>query len=103
MDAIAGFIHSNIVFIGFLWGLACKYMPALKGVPNFSIPFLNTALALLTGLAGPAVAHAALGGIVGGNTFFGHILDAGWTAIQSALIYEIFGRHPANALGIKKA
>jgi hypothetical protein len=102
LDAVLGFINSNVVFIGFLWGLAVKYVPALKGIPNSLIPYMNALVALLTGMAGPGVAHAA-GGILGGDSFLGHILGAGWTAIQSALIYEIFGRHPANAMGLKKA
>jgi hypothetical protein len=92
-----------MVFIGFLWGLAVKYVPALKGIPNALIPYMNALVALFAGLTGPATAHAFLGGAISGQGFFGHILGAGWAAIQSALIYEVFGRHPANALGIKKA
>lgn len=101
MDAVLGFIHSNMVWLGLIWGLVCKYVPALKNVPNALIPYVNAVVALLTGLMGPATAHAA-GGILGGDSFLGHILGAGWTAIQSALIYEIFGRHPMNSMGIKK-
>lgn len=93
MDAIAGFISSNMVFIGFVWGLLVKYLPALKAVPNKLIPYMNAVLALLSGLAAPGVAHASIGSFLSGGTFLGHILNAGWTAIQSALIYEVFGRN----------
>lgn len=99
MDAILGFINANVVLIGFLWGILVKYLPALKNVPNTLIPYMNALLALLTGLMGPATAHAAVLGIsIGGDGFLGHILGAGWSAIQSALIYEVFARHPIKAI-----
>lgn len=98
MDAILGFINANVVLIGFLWGILVKYLPALKNVPNTLIPYMNALLALLTGLAGPGIAHAGiLGGTLGGG-FFGHIIGAGWSAIQSALLYEVFVRHPIKAV-----
>lgn len=104
MDAIIGFIHDNMLVIGFIWGLLCKYVPSLKGIPNATIPYVNALLTLLTGLAGPATAGAAVLGIsLAGHTFFGHILGAAWTAIQSALIYEVFARAPIEKAGIAKA
>jgi ABC-type long-subunit fatty acid transport system fused permease/ATPase subunit len=104
VDAILGFINANMVVIGFIWGLLVKYVPALTKVPNALIPWINMIVALLTSLAGPGVAHAAVAGVsIPGHTFLGHILGAGWAAIQSALIYEVFARHPLNAAGVKKA
>jgi len=104
LDAILGFINANMVVIGFIWGLICKYWPKMSGFPNALIPYATALVTLLTGLAGPATAHAGILGInIGGHTFFGSILGAGWTAIQSALLYEIFARHPLEAMGAKKA
>jgi len=101
MDAILGAIQNPVILtvIQFLWGLVCKYAPALKAVPNASIPWVNFLIALIGALAGPQVAHAAFGGAVGG--FFGSVLGAGWTAIQTALIYEVFARAPLKNIGFK--
>jgi len=102
MDAVFGFISSNMVLIGFIWGIIVKYAPGLSKVPNALIPYMNAILALLTGLVAPATAHASFGSFMAGPTFFGHIASAAWAAIQSALIFEVFGRHPLNAMGAKK-
>lgn len=102
MDAILGFIQSNIVVLGFLVGLAVKYQPKLKWVPNSFIPYANALIGLLAQLFGPAEAHASVFGSVG--HLLNPVLSAGWAAIQSALIYEIFGRHPLEkGLGWRKA
>lgn len=97
MDAIAGFINANMVWIGFIWGLLVKYLPVLKGIPNKLIPYMNAVIALLTGLLAPQAANASIGSFIHGHTFLGHLVNAGWSAIQSALIYEVFGRHMITA------
>lgn len=98
MDAIIGFLQANVVILGFIVGLAVKYLPALKAVSNKWIPYLNTLVALLLQIFGPAEAHAGTAILgLGGGTFLAHILGAGWSAIQSALIYEVFGRHLITA------
>ena len=104
MDAILGSLQNPVILtvIQFTWGLLCKYWPALAQVPNASIPWVNFALALCGALAGPPVAEAAgFGGVLVG--FFMPVMQAGWSAIQTALIYEIFARSPLQALGAKKA
>lgn len=103
MDAVLGFIHDNMLVLGFIWGLVCKYVPKLKGIPNATIPYVNALLSLLTGLAGPATAGAAVLGLsIPGHTLLGQLLGAAWTAIQSALIYEVFARAPLEKAGVKK-
>ena len=103
MDAILGVLQNPVTLtaIQFAWGLLVKYLPALAKVPNASIPWVNFLVALVGALAGPQVAHAAFGGAVGG--FFGSVLGAGWSAIQTALIYEMFARAPLKYIGLKKA
>jgi hypothetical protein len=103
MDAILGALQNPVILtvIQFAWGLLCKYLPQLKAIPNASIPWVNFALALLATLAGPAPAAAAgFGGALVG--FFLPVMQAGWSAIQTALIYEIFARAPLDKLGLKK-
>lgn len=103
MDAILGMLQNPVILtvIQFTWGLVCKYLPRLKNIPNASIPWVNFVLALLAALAGPAPAAAAgFGGVLVG--FFGPVWQAGWSAIQAALIYEIFARAPLTAIGVKK-
>jgi uncharacterized membrane protein YeaQ/YmgE (transglycosylase-associated protein family) len=83
------------------WGLVVKYHPAWAKVPNAIIPYATFLVALLTKLVVPDVAQAGVfgflhAGAVGG--VLGHALSAGWTAIQNSLIYEVFLRHPANAV-----
>ena len=94
MEALMGFLHGAMPVISFVFGLAVKYLPALKNIPNASIPYLNALLFLVTGLAGPTEAHA--GGFLGlgGGTFFGSLLGSCWQSIQVSLVYEILGRHP---------
>jgi len=104
MDAILGSLQNPVILtvIQFTWGLLCKYLPALAKIPNASIPWVNFVLALLGALGGPAPAAAAgFGGVLVG--FFGPVMQAGWSAIQTALIYEIFARSPLKALGAEKA
>ena len=103
MDAILGALQNPVILtvIQFSWGLLCKYLPQLKAIPNASIPWVNFVLALLATLAGPAPAVAAgFGGVLVG--FFTPVFQAGWSAIQTALIYEIFARSPLTSLGAKK-
>lgn len=103
MDAIFGILQNPVILtvIQFAWGLLCKYLPALAKVPNASIPWVNFLLALLGVLAGPQAAHAGAWGALGG--FFGPIAQAGWSAIQTALIYEVFARIPLEkGVGLKK-
>lgn len=108
MDAIMGIINSNIVVLGFLWGLAVKYLPVLKWLPNKFIPYTVTILATLAKITGPPEAQAATdvaiqASLFGGLFhFLGPVLGAGWSAVQSALIYEVFARHPLEAAGVKK-
>lgn len=97
MDAILGFLQSIVVPLGFAFGLAVKYLPALKWLPNKFIPYLNALLALLLQVFGPAEAHAGVFGALVHSSFLGTVLGAGWSAIQSALIYEVFGRHVITA------
>ena len=84
------------------WGLVCKYHPAWKNVPNAIIPYVTFLATLLARLVAPEEAHAAvvgsflhLGAVSG---LLGTVLGAGWQAIQNSLIYEVFLRHPANAV-----
>ena len=84
------------------WGLVVKYHPAWAKVPNAVIPYATFLVALLTRIASPEVANA---GVVGSFLHIGAVggvlgaaLSAGWTAIQNSLIYEVFLRHPANAV-----
>jgi hypothetical protein len=105
MDAILGALQNPVILtvIQFAWGLICKYLPALKNFPNASIPWVNFLLALLGTLAGPAPAVAAgFGGLL--VSFFAPVMQAGWSAIQTALIYEIFARVPLEkGIGLRKA
>ncbi|OGO47237.1 MAG: hypothetical protein A2Z30_03355 [Chloroflexi bacterium RBG_16_64_43] len=102
MEAFAALLQNPLVLT--LIGVAVKYWPPLGKLANGAIPYLNTLLALLGVLAVPA-AHAGVLGIGGwAGGFLSPILTAAWTAVQSALIYEIFGRHPLEkGLGWKKA
>jgi len=102
MEPIAGLLQNPLVLT--LLGLAVKYFPPLAKLPNLLIPFLNTALALLGALAAGTTHPAAFAVAAFGGTFFGTLASACWTAIQSALIYEVFGRHPLEkGLGWHKA
>ncbi len=88
------------------WGLVVKYHPAWAKVPNAIIPYATFLVTLLTKLLVPEAAHAgtiailpavaAVGGIAG------HALAAGWQAILNSLIYEVFLRHPTNAVLTKQ-
>ena len=83
------------------WGLVCKYHPAWKNVPNAIIPYATFLVALLTKIMAPEPANAAVIGSflhIGAGGVLGHVLGAGWQAIQNSLIYEVFLRHPANAV-----
>ena len=103
MDAILGFLNSNVVLFGFVIGLIVKYWPKAKWVPNSLIPFLVGFVAWLSQAFGPAEAHASLGIFKVAGGFFAPIIAAGWDAVKSALIYEVFARNPLDRLGIKKA
>lgn len=104
MDAIFGFIRDNAVILGLVLGLAMKYQPALKWVPNEFIPYINGIIVLLAKIFGPPDAQAATGAVGATLGFLAPVVSAGWSAIQSALIYEIFGRHPLEKrLGWRKA
>ena len=102
MDAVFGILQNPVILtvIQFTWGLLCKYVPALVKIPNASIPWVNFALGLFGVLAGPQPAHAGVWGALGG--FFGPVAQAGWSAIQTALIYEMFARSPLKAMGVEK-
>ena len=104
MDAVLGSLQNPVILtvIQFTWGILCKYLPQMKDIPNASIPWVNFALALCGALVGPPVAEAAgFGSVLVG--FFAPVMQAGWSAIQTALIYEIFARSPLKALGVEKA
>lgn len=106
MDAVFKWMSDNMVILGFVVGLAVKYVPALKFVPNTLIPYLNTFIGILTGLFGAAstgVTPALYAPAAAGGGFLGMILGSALDAIYSALVYEVFGRHPLDKAGIKKA
>jgi hypothetical protein len=90
--------------VQFLWGLIVKYHPKLGNLPNASIPWVNFVLGLLQQMVTPQAAHAAglheahlLPGVVlsfwgGVGGVFAPVLQAGWQAITTSLIYEVFGK-----------
>jgi hypothetical protein len=105
-----GFLNNPAVLTicPILWGLAVKYNPAWKNVPNAIIPYATAVVAFLVKVFSPEAAQASpmemlvvaktlgIGGFFGG--LLGAGLSAGWQAIQNSLIYEVFLRHPANAV-----
>ena len=109
MEPILAFLN-NPAFLtvgGVIWGLVCKYNPALKSIPNAVIPYATAAVAFLVKVFGPAEAQAgpleamvvgklAIGGFFGGLLAAG--VSAGWQAIQNSLIYEVFLRTPAASV-----
>lgn len=66
------------------WGIAVRYLPALKAWPNRLIPWMNVIIGLLVKLATPEQAHA---GIFGG---LGHSL--GWMIVpfQVVIARQVF-------------
>ena len=94
MDAILGFFNNPMVItaLQFVWGLAIKYYPRFGTWPNWTIPFCNTLIALLIALGAPHDAQAGIFGHVAVPGFLGLALNAGWSAVQTSLIYEVFGR-----------
>jgi hypothetical protein len=97
-----GFINQNMAILGFVIGLLVKYLPALKFVPNVLIPYLITLTGILTSLFGPVDAQAATGILGLGGGLLSVFITSGIEAIKSALIYEVFARHPLEARGIRK-
>jgi len=98
MDAILGFLN-NPVFITalqFVFGLVVKYHPSWGKFPNWTIPFLNSIVALLIMLGAPQPVQAGVFGHIAVPGFLGVALSAGWSAIQTSLIYEVFGKGPLH-------
>jgi hypothetical protein len=91
-----------LTVVPILFGIAIKYRPELKNVPNALIPYVGFALALVTklaenqGLAPAGYVQAGFWGAAGG--FLAPVLSAGWTAIQNSLVYEVFLRNPVGAV-----
>lgn len=102
MDAVLGALNNPIVLtaITLAWGLLIKFHPAFAKIPNMLIPYLNGILALVIKLAEPSVAHAqaAVGTPVDTHCILCAVGAAGWQAILSSLIFEVFMRHPLNAV-----
>jgi hypothetical protein len=92
------------ITIMFVWGLACKYVPFLKSIPNVTIPWVNAIGYILTALAGASipVAHAALLGDSTGvaikpvimyvPTMLGIIIGGFANAVWARQLYEGFAR-----------
>ena len=90
MDAIVGVLQNPIVLAAV--GLVVKFVPGVRGViSNRLIPYITTVLAWLSGLVGPAEAHAAWGpfGIGGPLAGLGAAL---WQSAQAYLLHEWFLR-----------
>jgi len=104
MDAFLAILNNPAILtiLPIAWGLVCKYHPAWKNVPNAIIPYVTAVVAFIVKVFAPEEAHAgallaalplsAAGGILG------HAAQAGWQAIFNSLVYEVFLRHPANAV-----
>ena len=95
-DAIKTFFDHNAMLLMFAWGLLCTRLPQLKNIPNVTIPYVNTAIYVLTRLATgtafaacancppdqvPAVATVTAASLVG---------MGGMTAVFQALLYDKF-------------
>lgn len=91
MDAIFPILNNPLVLAGL--GLVVKFVPGVRTViANKLIPAILTAVAWVSGIVGPADAHAAgfafgLGGILGG------LGSAVFSAAQSWALNEMFLRH----------
>lgn len=95
-DVIKTFFDANAILIMFAWGIAHKYVPALRNLPNTLIPWFNLAGYLLTRLGasvlGVGVAHAA-GGPLAAVPDAVAVLIGGFTSASWArLLYEGWGR-----------
>lgn len=90
-DAIKLFFDGNAIFIMFVWGLICKYVPKLKAVPNSTIPWVNLLGYILFKLAVPA-AGAASGLTTVVPDLIGVAIGGFTSAIWARQLYEGFGR-----------
>ena len=85
-------------------GLLVKYVPWLKNVPNWAIPFLNVLIGFVTAF-GATPAHAGfLSGVVPQLGLLGKgVLSFALSGVAT-IVYETFLRHPLEqGLGWKKA
>lgn len=92
-----------LTVVPIVWGLFVKYHPRWAKFPNLLIPYVTAAATLVVKLAAPTPAQAGVPYMVvallptGLIHFFTPVVQAGWQAIQNALIYEVFLRGPAES------
>jgi hypothetical protein len=95
-DVIKTFFDANAILIMFVWGIAHKYIPALKNLPNVLIPWFNLAGYILTrvggAVAGVGVAHAAGSPLDAVPDVIGVLIGGFTSASWARLLYEGWGR-----------
>jgi hypothetical protein len=113
-ETIQLIFNQYAIAIMFVWGLACKYIPVLKNIPNATIPWVNALGYVLAALAGAAVpaAHAALLGDSTGvaikpvvmyvPTMLGIILGGFTNSVWARQLYEGFARPVIEKWLVKK-
>ena len=96
-------VSSNwfLTVVGLIFGIAVKYWPPLKGIPNLLIPYITALGTLVAQLVAPAESGAMTVALLGGG-MLGNLGTAVGQAIWNSLLYEVFLRHPIGAAGIKK-
>ena len=95
-------------FILVMLGVAVKYVPSLKSVPNSIIPYLNVVAAFLTQIFAPGSAHAAVHiaapVAVAGLSVADALVQSVFHSIIARQLYEGFGRSLLEGLlGLKKS
>lgn len=97
MDAVLGFLNNPLVLLAV--GLIVKFVPGVRSViANKLIPYLTTIIAWLSGLLGPAEAHAAAGPLAMPLVVFGlggplaGLGAAIWQSAQAWVLHEFLVR-----------
>lgn len=100
-EQIRLFFDTNAIFIMFIWGVLCKYLPPLAKIPNETIPWVNLIGYIVTKLAVPDAQAGVLDGVPGA---VGCIIGGFTSAVWARQLYEGFGRTLLeNWLKVKKA
>jgi len=96
-ETLQTLFDANWIIISFVVGILWKYLPALKGVTNNAIPWVNFALYVVTKLVSVfAVPDAQAAGFDVAGTVpnvVGILLGGFTSATWARQLYEGFGRH----------
>lgn len=94
-DVIKTLFDANAIIIIFVWGLLCKYLPALARVPNALIPWAGVIGYIAVRLGGQALvgdAHASAGVAAVVPDLVGVIIGGFTSATWARQLYEGWGR-----------